>query len=380
MKIIKKTILLIVVAGLVLTMTSCRGSHELNELHIVHSIAIDKAPNEKVLLTAEIAKLTASGQQPKGMQDRTFFLSAEGDSLFEAGRLIRAKSDRTLLWGHAAVILISQAVAKQGIEDQIKSIRRLRQFRNSTQIYISEDDAYKTLQLPTPMASINSQVLRGLTEGGVSTALTQKVMLIDVYSELVNRYRDLSIPSIRIIKDREQNERKLLQSSGLYIFRGDKLAGLMGPTETMGYLRSFNKMVGTTETLPCGAGKTMTFENINNRSNIQIKLDEQMKPSVRIDVYASLNLNSTQCDEVTITPKVIADWENKLNEDIRAEINQFIRFSKKHKSDLLGIGEKIHRKFPKQWSRMKEEWRDTYSSTSFTVDVETRIDHTNFIF
>jgi len=376
----KGCLLISVIVGICLMNSGCRVSHELNELHIVHSIAIDEGSGGSIKLTAEIAKPSPGGQQPKGMHNKTFFLSSEGRGLFEAGRLMRSKSDRELLWGHTTVIVISQAVAKNGIKQHIDAIRRLRQFRNSTLLYVTEGKAYDALQASTPQASIASQVLSGLTDGGEDTALTQRAKLIDVYKELVNRYRDVTLPAVQIVKDPRVQKNRLMQTKGLYTFRGGRLAGFMNDKETKGFLRALNKVEGAIETLACGNNKTITFENVNNRSRIKPVVGPDLKPVTRIDINVDLNVTNLQCGDIEVSPQTISEWEEKLNRVIADEVQRFIRYSQDQQVDLLGIGERIHRKHPKYWKQMKEDWGAIYASSRFIVEVHSRIDHTNFIF
>ncbi|BBI35044.1 Ger(x)C family spore germination protein [Cohnella abietis] len=374
---LKLTIVVIVVCSI---LSSCKGSEELNELHIVHSIAVDSGQNGGVKLTAEIAKLSTGGNQPKGMQNRTFYLTGEGKSLFEAARLMRVKSDRTLLWGHTTSILFSEDVAKLGIGKHIRAIRQLRQFRNSALVYVMKGNAYEALQVTMPNVAITSLALRGLTEGASITALTEKMSLIDIYKELVNHYEDLSIPAAQIVTDSSEKERRLLQTVGIYSFQGDRLIGLMKERETKGYLRAGNKLSGAVETLKCDDGQTISFENTSNKSRLKVSVDSNMRPVIRIEIYADLNLTSLQCKDSEVTPGKISDWENSLNERISEDINQYIDFSQRNKVDLLGVGEIIHRRHPKQWKKMKEDWDTIYASSRFNVEVHSRIDHTNFIY
>ncbi|WP_256223327.1 Ger(x)C family spore germination protein [Paenibacillus sp. 1_12] len=361
-------------------LSGCRGNMELNELHLVHSVAIDAGSNGSVKLTAEIAELSPSGQQPKGMHNGTFFLSTEGKSLFEAARLMRTKSDRTLLWGHTTVILFSKKVADTGIDKHIEGIRRLKQFRNSTLLYVTDGNASDVLQVSKPDGPIFSQALKGLSLGDKDTALTQQTSLIDVYKELVNHTQDLTIPALQVLKDPIKGNKPQLQAMGLYAFQGERLISLMSATETKGYLRSLNKMKSSVETLTCGSNQTITFENVSNKSLIQPFVDGTLKPKIHIEIYATLNITGFECKGAQITPDKIIDLEKQLNKSIASEVQQYIRYSQKHKVDLLGIGEKIHRSHPKYWKSMQAAWPDIYASSQVTVTAHCRIDHTNFIF
>ncbi|MFD2118049.1 Ger(x)C family spore germination protein [Paenibacillus yanchengensis] len=376
---IKKIILILLTITLSLSISGCKGSSELNEIHIIHSVGIDKGEKQPIRLTAEIAQLTASGQQPKGMQNNTYLLTSEGKSVFDAARLMQQQTERSLLWGHTTIIIFSKQIAKEGIRSQIDAIRRMRQIRNGTFLFVTERRASDILQLKSPSESIASQMIRGLSEGGTNTALTDKTLLIDVYSNLINEFKDITIPAINIEKDMLRSDKLRLQASGLYAFHGDRLTGLLNNIETKGLLRANNRMSGTVENITCDENSIITFENINNRSRVTVKVDNQLHPTVLMKIYADLNISSLGCSEMIVTPESIHKWEKKLNETIETELRQMIAFSNRHHADILGIGERIHRKYPKQWREMQQSWHDLYQTVEWKINVYTRIDHSNFI-
>lgn len=370
-----------VLTALALLCSGCKGNLELNELHIVHSVGLDPGKNGGVKLYAEVAKLASGQQQPKGMQNRTFILTSEGSNLFEAARLMRVKSDRTLLWGQTTAIVISKDIALQSMERQIETFRRFRQFRNTTLVYMVDGSSAEVLKAEMPNASISAQALRGLAEGGESTALTDPTSLLDIYKDWNNGFRDIKIPSIKVLKDRNGGKgEKLLKAVGFFAFRGNRLAGFMPARVSKGYLRAADRLKGSSEKLACPgeSGTSIAFENTKNDSRISVSVSDNGIPSVRIEVDADLNLVGATCEDVTVTPELIAGWEKRLNEEIAGQIEDFFSFSKRHKTDLLGIGERIHRKRPKQWKQMKDDWAEIYPTCRFSVIVHTRIDHTTF--
>jgi hypothetical protein len=86
-----------------------------------------------------------------------------------------------------------------------------------------------------------------------------------------------------------------------------------------------------------------------------------------------------QCDNVKVDPSTIAGWESEINKVIAADIDRYIQFSQKRKLDLIGFGEMIHRKQPKQWRKIKDNWDHLYSEAKPKIKVHARIDHTNFV-
>ncbi|MFC4304820.1 Ger(x)C family spore germination protein [Cohnella boryungensis] len=368
------------VAALALLSSGCKGNVELNELHIVHAVAVDVGKKGGVRVSAEISELTTGGQQPKGMQNRTFLLTGEGKTLFEAARYILDKSDRTLLWGQTSVIIISKAAASRDFDKQIESIRRFRQFRNTTMLFMIDGTASEVLEVAMPNSAISGQALRGLSEGGESTALTTQTTLLDIYRDQINKYRDILVPSVNISKKERGAKSWMLQTVGFFAFSDNKLAGYMGVKESKGYMRAANLMRGAVEEVACGgaSSRTVTFENTISKSRITAKLDKDGAPVAHIEIDADLNLVGIPCEDTDVTPGDIADWEKRLNAEIESEVEDFLAASQRRKTDLLGIGENLHRRHPKQWSRVKERWAELYPTCRFTVRVRTRIDHTNF--
>jgi spore germination protein KC len=47
---------------------------------------------------------------------------------------------------------------------------------------------------------------------------------------------------------------------------------------------------------------------------------------------------------------------------------------KELKTDIFGFGEAIHRKYPKTWEKLKDDWNDKFTDlpVNITVEVETK--------
>ncbi|MFC4596980.1 Ger(x)C family spore germination protein [Cohnella hongkongensis] len=370
-----------ILAVLALACSGCTGSLELNEIHIVHSVALDAGKNGRMKVSAEIARLASGQQQPKGMQNRTFMLTGEGSNFYEAVRLMRVKSDRTLLWGQTTSIVISKKMAQRGIDDLIDSFRRFRQFRNTTLFFMIDGQASDVLEVEVPNASISAQALRGLAEGGKNTALTAQTSLLDLYKNRNNGFPEMAIPAVKVLKNKNGGTDSLLKAVGFYAFRGDRLAGFMPARLSKGYLRAANRMKGSSEKLVCAdkPSRTVAFENTRSNSRIVTSIGESGIPVIRIEVDADMNLVGQPCEERPVTRDLIDDWEKQLNAEIAEQIGAFIAFSQQRGTDLLGVGEHVHRKHPKEWKQIKDRWSEMYPDCRITVNVRTRIDHTNFI-
>ena len=54
-------------------------------------------------------------------------------------------------------------------------------------------------------------------------------------------------------------------------------------------------------------------------------------------------------------------------------IRRSLRKSQEWGADIFGIGREIHRRFPKEWKRIKADWDDIYRDLEVQIMVENKI-------
>lgn len=93
----KKTLFIIFVISLILT--GCWSRTEVNDIAIVLGAAIDKAENENLRLSLQIAIPKGLGPTATNQGKATILISAEGKNIMEVYRLIQEKIPREILKG-----------------------------------------------------------------------------------------------------------------------------------------------------------------------------------------------------------------------------------------------------------------------------------------
>jgi spore germination protein KC len=58
---------------------------------------------------------------------------------------------------------------------------------------------------------------------------------------------------------------------------------------------------------------------------------------------------------------------------IASHIRRAFEKSQKMEADIFGIGLQYHRKFPKYWRELGNDWKDTYRSMNIDIRVTTKI-------
>lgn len=111
-KLKKKLALLTYWILIMITVTSCAGRRELDEIGIVVSIGMD-IEDEKIILTMEVVN-PAAAKATAGMpaQKSTVFVQGVGDTVFEAGRNTTLQFDRRVYLPHSGVVIFGEEFAK----------------------------------------------------------------------------------------------------------------------------------------------------------------------------------------------------------------------------------------------------------------------------
>lgn len=72
--------------------------------------------------------------------------------------------------------------------------------------------------------------------------------------------------------------------------------------------------------------------------------------------------------------------EESCSRQIKEEIENTIKkVQKDNKVDIFGYGNIVHRKYPKEWRSMKDEWDTIFSQAHVEVEVETHIIRTGLV-
>ncbi|MED4582661.1 Ger(x)C family spore germination protein [Brevibacillus choshinensis] len=373
----KYFLVLIMTLALPSLLMGCWGRQELNTVAIIHTIAVDKGKNNHVRLTIEISELISQGQAPIGLKGKPFYLTSEGETIFEAARDLRNSSSRYLIWGHANAIVFSQELAKKGIKKHIDVLMRLRHFRNTMNVFIADGRADDVFTASIPQQSFIAIGLSGLVDAQKSTANTLRITMIQVTQSLTNKYKALTIPAVQLFQHPHSNK-KSLRTLGLYLFKDDKLHSFMDVEKTKAYVRSINEAQSAVETLSCGKKQErITFENVKNQTKIRSEIQGN-QPRITLELFADFNIVDVQCG-VKITTKQIEYWEKQLDLRLKQQVQDLIRYSQNHKIDLLGIGELIHREHPTVWKLLKKNWNQKYPHVPFQIVIKSRIEHSSLL-
>jgi spore germination protein KC len=209
-----KKSLIIAILCLALFLSGCGNYRDLNEFDLVAGMAIDEA-EEGYQVTLELIDLGGSMQE--GVKSYT--VSLEGATVPQALQQAKTMLSRQFHYGNMEVIVISQALAQQGIASLLDGFLRNVDIRETIQLAISLDDtASEIFAAKGRDLSVASYALsKMITQSNNTQFQPREVSIFNALDALHTPGKSLMLPAVGS-KQEEEQEDAYIQLEGLAVF------------------------------------------------------------------------------------------------------------------------------------------------------------------
>ncbi|WP_438347373.1 Ger(x)C family spore germination protein [Paenibacillus sp. FA6] len=377
-------LLLCICILLAVSVTGCWSRRELNDLAIAVGLGIDKVGNKYNISVQVVEPSEVSGNKRSGLAPVTMY-HATADSLLEALRKMTTISPRKIYIAHLRIVVISEALAREGIGDALDFISRDPEARNDFFVVVAKDaKAMDTLKILTNLEKVPAvRLFTTLKTSEKQWAPTTAVKLDELIADLVSEGREPVLTGLRVIGDPEVGDSKKnvesilsptdLQYSGLAVFRKDKLIGWLSDEEGRAYNFINNNINSTAGSVDCPDGGKVTFRIIRADSKVKGSMRDG-RPRIDIEVNTEAHVAEVQCSLDMTKPETIAELEKWAERKLADIIDSTIaRVQQDYKVDIFGFGEAIRRSNPKAWKTMKNNWNQTFSNIPVNVKVNYKV-------
>lgn len=346
----------LLIIPLILLLSGCYNYRELNELAITTGIAIDKEENYKV--TIMIANSKKEGSDGSISPQATVY-EGNGDTIYEAFKDTSLALSKQIYLTHIDVLVISEEIAKNNLNDVIDFLFRYPQTRNNFQLVLAKDrKAGDILKITTPLETFPSQNLaKNLEITDKLQGFTYTVDFTEFVKTLTTEGVNPVLPSVTIIGDVESGNKNenieenkpqtYLKLDMLGIFKDNKFVTFADGDESKGINIINNKVYILGVIIDYNDKKVVTeitemktdFEVKNNKVIINIKTNGSIQ-----EIDSNVNLDDN---------KVIEEIKNKDIEKIREYVNKAIDLAQKNKTDIFGFGNYVYKNDYKNYN---ENW------------------------
>lgn len=368
----------------ILFFTGCWSSHEVNTLGITVCIGIDKSENG-YLVSKQIINPRAIASDKATMESPIVVYTTEVNNMAEVSRRFMTQSSRKINDSHLRLVIFSEAVAKEGIQNVLDFFARNNEFRTDYYFVVATNaTAKEILGIFTPIETIPGvDMYNSLEMSEKEWAPIKTIRIIELVSSIMADGKNPVLTGIEISQNKispesmevlkQSGEYKLLKFSNLSVFSNDKLVGWLDEDESKGYNYITANVKSTVEYAYSDEVK-ITSMIMKVKSSTRVYLLEN-KPAIEVKIKIMQNIRSVEGSFDVTSEK------NKqiLNEMFAGKVKSLCEKSlnkvqKELRTDVFGFGEAIHRKYPKIWKKIKDDWNDKFSNlpVNITVEVETK--------
>ena len=353
----KKFVLIIITLFILLISSGCYNYKEINDMAIVSSIGIDKDnKNDKYIVSAQIMN---SKESEDSEDSQITVYTKEGDTVHEALRNITLKSPRKLYGNHLSKIVLSEEVAKEGIDNILDIFNRITEVRNEFIITIvKEDKASDVLKVLTTTESIPAEYVKlSLKIADKTSGLTYATKLDEFISLYLKKGIDPVVPVLKIDKKEKKgttinnitttNPISKIVIEDLAVTNKGKLETYLKNEEVIGYNFLRNQIQKMIIPVKC--------DDENNYASILILKNKTKSNAAKKDnkYIINFNINSEaiiteyNCKKDLTDEKVIKKLEKDTEKKIKRYIKKSLNKQKETKGKFLGLERIIYLDYPK---------------------------------
>ena len=377
-----KKIKLILLILPIFLISGCSNYRELNDIAIVSALGIDKSENGykmvvQVMNTKKEGQDTnSSGQQPKFTTYKT-----EGNTIQKMLRDTVLESPRRLYMSHMQLLIISEDLAKESINDILDWFARDSESRKQFYVLISRNDqTEEILNTLTAIETLNSKkIVDNVNTDNRFLGVAEDTTFENILSIYLNDKQEMLLPSIKTIGPTNEGEENfnIEQSSPdtkillapMAVFKNDKLVGYLTEEESIAMSFIKNKIDTTIIEYKCNNEDYIASEIINSKTKLEVS-SKGKNPELTIKINGSANINEINCHYNLEDHQVINKVENMLNKKVEKMIKKSIKdINKKYNSDIYGFEDIFYKDDPKYYQKIKNHWSNgSYSNLNIKVN------------
>lgn len=355
------------------------NEQDLTHRSIVVGIGLDKVENGEIELTLQIVNPSGLGMEQSGgaaNKEPIWVNSTKGKTVYEAIREHQKTINRRPFYSHVQVMVIGEELAKEGIKDILDFFARDYEVRlNSSVIIARQTTAKQILSSKTIMEVTPSTHLKNILEGNRHTAVIRNINTFEVLSDINENMLNTTIGVVKFKEGDKEEEIKNMELEGTAVFKGDKLVGWLEKYETIGLLYIKNEVhsivIGIKD--PLNEKNRVVIDQLRSNGKIDIKI-ENGKPEVHIIIKGEGTIGEQHGNNNLLTEKLLKELEKEVENTIKQDITKTVDIAQKNfESDILGFGEKLHKKHLEYWREIESDWPEMFPETPVKISVEFKI-------
>ena len=367
----------IVITILVLPLSGCYDSNEIENLAYAIAVGIDKGQQKEFKLTFQIVVPTKiSG----GGEESLTLTSIETDNILSGLKNASESISRQINLSHAKLIVFSEDIARDGLSNIINGLVNTMEIRPTANIIVSTGSAYSYLGATNTKLSVSpSKYYELLFKSYEREFYIPSTQLNDfVYKLKNNGTQPIAVfCETSNVESPDTKQRANSSIKGLAIFKGDKLIGELNYTNMsiFSLLTKTDQNVYMTIKDPQDSNyNILSIVRTQPETNYNVKIENGI-PKISIQLYLKGNIVGIQGNYDYLDEGKAIILENAYRDNISDRLKAFLTIiAYQGNTDIVGFGDYAKRCFQtqKQWDKF--DWNNAFSKAQFDIEVKFSID------
>ncbi|MFC3886210.1 Ger(x)C family spore germination protein [Bacillus songklensis] len=383
MKTLKKHLLACCLANL-FCLSGCWDLVELTELTVVGGVAVGRGEEAKYKLTLEVINAAELGPKKTGNSTPGVVYSMEGDDISEMFKKFNIVLSRKLILSHLQIIVISEELAEEGIDEFLDFLVRDREIRNDFNIVIAKGNKAKDiLSVTYPFQKVSSLKLNTQLDtlkkdyGG-----DPGVRLKDFSDAVSSKGKEAILEMMEVKGDPEKGKEltnmqtempdALVEAVGAGIFLGDRLVGQFSIEDIRNYSIIANQLRATNYTIPCSENGVLGVRVYQAKTDVKTTYRGD-RPVIDMEILLESYLESSSCKSDLDSISTYRKYDKKISDYIEEQIFQTIQKAQEKESDVFGFGEKMAIQRPRTFKKIENEWPKEFAKAEIKVNVKAKL-------
>jgi spore germination protein KC len=353
-------------------MAGCWDRREVNEVNIVSVMAIDRDERGKVRVTLQFAHPRGAEVPPAQRVLNTF---ATGETLYQAVQNFPHVTSRETGLRHNNVIVFSEELAREGLGPALDLLERHWESRLDQWLLIARGGPagpIASAYFPTE-PNMGNGLRRNTIQAWRSSGQSVATRLYDFFVTLSTTTTAPVAAVVSTIRPEEAapgTER--VRIGGAAVFKGDRLRGFLTEEEARGLLWLQGRFRRGTVLIPCmePVGSQSAIAVHGSKTRLVPHWQPGRQPVIRAKLGVTVRIQELTCLEAIITESQQADMEQRIAAQVERDIATTLkRLQGELAVDPIGIGEALHRAYPRQWPAWEKRWEAVFPTVRVVPEI-----------
>lgn len=343
-----------------------------------HILKQDPATNKGLIrITVQIA---VPGRIPLGTGSDSggaagvkpvWVLTSVGYTIEDSLMNLQQQLSSQLFFGHLRVIVLSEVVAKKGIQNENDFFRRQPQVRRTVWMVVSKGNASDIINATPQLERVPTLYLLATLEHARQMGKLPNIFLGVFFSASSAKGQEGTVPYVELKK--ESN----IEIAGMAYFKNEKMVGTTTALQIGHYMAIKQINPGgysVLQEMP-GAKTLVMFKTTHRKSKITTTIKNgKVHAIIKCQVEGDLTEKSNE--KMSISKENLMKLEEKIQNDAAVGFEKFIKQTQKDGSDIIGFGEYVR---ATQWSywnkevKTKEAWENKYKDMEVEIKMRVKI-------